>query len=67
MVAAPSPPFKRPKIESAKVVNLSAIPLELINIPAMMKKGIERRVSELSALKPTVMRNEKSGNATIPM
>jgi hypothetical protein len=54
-------------MESAKLVSLSAIPLELINIPAIIKKGIESNVRELSALNPTVIRKEKSGNATIPI
>jgi hypothetical protein len=67
IVAAPSPPFMRPKSESAKSVSFSAIPLELINMPAIMKKGIDKRVSEFNALKPTDMRKEKSGKATIPI
>jgi hypothetical protein len=36
-------------------------------MPAIMKKGIDKRVSEFNALKPTDMRKEKSGKATIPI
>jgi hypothetical protein len=61
MVAAPMPPRIRPNMELAKSVSREAIPAELIKEPAMIKKGMDKRVRELSPRKPTVVKKEKSG------